>query len=77
MPAGELLAARVLQVLSVFDGKTTNEIGAALTPPVTGRAVRYAILLLIASGKAKRIGKRGQHFKVLAVAEGQDAVLRP
>ncbi len=67
MPAGELLAARVLDVLSVFDGKTINEIAAVLRPPVSARAVRYAVALLIMDGKARRIGYRHQHFKILAM----------
>lgn len=73
MPAGELLANRVAETLSTLTGKTATEIGKSLNPPVTARAVRYAIRLLVDAGRAKRTGHPGQHFKVMAVKGAADA----
>lgn len=67
MPAGELLADRVSTLLSVQQAKSVSQIARDLDPPVTGRAVRYALDILISQGRAKRLGHRSQHYKVLAV----------
>lgn len=67
MPAGELLADRVANLLSLQQAQSVNEIARGIVPPVTGRAIRYALDALIKSGRAKRLGHRNQHYKVLAV----------
>lgn len=67
MPAGEFLSDRVATLLSAHHAKSVSQIVRDLDPPVTGRAVRYALDILISKGRAKRLGHRNQHYKVLAV----------
>lgn len=76
MPAGEFLADEVAKVLNVQIGKTVNEITAELPGKVTSRAVRYAVYLLLADGRAKTTGKvipgllgNKKRYKVLAVMQ--------
>lgn len=69
MPAGELLIEKAAKTLSVTDAKTVSQVHGELEGPVSRRAVRYALADLVKSGRAKRIGRRNQHFRVKAVAE--------
>lgn len=71
MPAGELLIEDVAKTLSVFDYKTVVQVHGELEGPVSKRAVRYALADLVKSGRAKRSGRPGQHFRVKAVASLQ------
>ena len=72
MPAGELLANEVAKLLHVQNGKTVNELTGELTGAVTVRAVRYAVKLLVADGRARLTGKKvaglanRKRYKVLA-----------
>lgn len=69
MPVGEVLIEEVAQTLSVLDPKTVVQVHGSLPDHhlVSKRAVRYALDALIKDGRAKRLGRRGQHYKVLAV----------
>ena len=78
MPIGEGLIERVAEALHVQQSKTINEIGAVLTPPVSARAVRYAVAELVKAGRAKLLGPRGkgldgvrnrQRYRVRAIAQ--------
>ena len=69
MPAGQHLATSVLRLLDYQKGKTPAQIALEIRPPVTSRSVRYALKELFATGRAKRLGKSGQHYKAIAVRE--------
>lgn len=71
MPAGELLIKEVAKVLSVLDAKTVVQVHGELEEPVSKRAVRYALADLVKRGSAKRIGRPGQHFRVMAVCAAE------
>jgi hypothetical protein len=75
MPVGEKLVDRVAATLHISSGQTIAEIGAQLSPPVTPRAVRYAVARLIAAGRAKRHGSKYQHHKITAVVVLNEASL--
>lgn len=69
MPAGQLLIEEVAALLSNVP-KSVGMLQAQLGVNVTGRAIRYAryaLDALIKGGRAKRLGHRNQHYKVLAV----------
>lgn len=73
MPAGDLLSDRVATLLSADDAKTVSQIARDIKPPVSNRAVRYAIDILIGKGRAKRLGHKNQHYRVVAVERLRDA----
>lgn len=72
MPAGNVLAAAVERLLSVQEAKTVTQLASELRPPVSPRAIRYAVRMLVESGRAKRVGRPHCHFKILAVAEPRE-----
>lgn len=67
MPVGELLIKDVARLLSVSEPKTIKQIHEGILGVVSKRAVRYAIDILISKGRAKRLGHKNQHYRVVAV----------
>lgn len=50
-----------------MEPKTVGQIHEAVLGAVSKRAIRYALDALVKSGRAKRSGRPGQHFRVTAV----------
>lgn len=71
MPAGEILIEEVAHLLSVIIPKTVVQVHEELDVAVSKRAVRYALADLVKSGRAKRSGRPGQHFRVTAVVRDE------
>ena len=69
MPAGSALANTIAGLLHVQIGKTMKDIGLELRPPRTARAVRYAVSMLIAEGRARRVGNPYCRVKIFAMVQ--------